>query len=428
MPQVSGNRLYRWFGKRLFDVVASAGLLIVLSPLLTVLALLVRIRLGSPVIFRQPRPGKNGDVFTICKFRTMTDACDVEGRSLPDAQRLTPFGRWLRSSSLDELPELWNVLRGEMSLVGPRPLMTSYLQMYSPDQTRRHDVLPGITGWAQVHGRNTVEWAERFKLDVWYVDRCNVWLDLKILWMTLATVVSRAGITAEGHSTMPEFTGDSAKENAPKIVVVIGAGGHGKVVVSTLQSAGVPVDAVYDDDCRLWGKHGLGVPIRGPVAELLMSHDLAGVIGIGNNAVRQRLSELLPLTWLTTIHPRAFVHPSVVLGRGTVVFAGAVIQPDVIVGEHTIVNTMASLDHDCRIGNFVAVGPGTHLSGTVSLGDRSFLGTGCSVMPNLQIADDVTVGAGTVVIRDLPRGCTLVGSTPRMLHFPCLAEDGHESA
>ena len=427
MSSSSGPGLYRSFGKRLFDVVASAGLLIVLSPLLALLAVLVRTRLGSPVIFRQPRPGKNGVIFTICKFRTMTDARGSDGELLSDADRLTPFGRWLRSTSLDELPEIWNVLRGEMSLVGPRPLKTSYLSLYSPEQARRHDVVPGITGWAQVNGRNAVGWEERFQLDVWYVEHCTIWLDLKILWMTVAAVTGRAGISAEGHSTMPEFAGPAGRVNSPK-TVVIGAGGHGKVVVSTLQAAGVRVDAIYDDDPRLWGTHILNVPVRGPVAELMGSQGIAGVLGIGNNSVRQRLSEMLPLDWLTAIHPRACVHPSAVLGRGTVVFAGAVIQPDAIVGEHSIINTLASVDHDCRVGNFVAIGPGTHLSGTVTLGDRSFLGTGCSVLPNVRVEDDVTVGAGTVVIRDLPRGCTSVGAAPRIVRFACRTEDRRESA
>ena len=428
MSNSSFQGFYRRLGKRLLDLVAATVLLIVLSPLLALIALMVRIRLGSPVIFRQPRPGKNGGHFTIYKFRTMTDVCDVKGRLLPDAQRLTPFGQWLRSTSLDELPELWNVFRGEMSFVGPRPLKTNYLPLYSPEQARRNEVIPGITGWAQVNGRNALGWEERFKLDVWYVEHYNVWLDLKILWMTVAAVMGRTGITAEGHCTMPEFAGQAEQANSTKSIVVIGAGGHGKVVVSTLQAAGVRVDAIYDDDARLWGTRILNVPVRGPVAELKAARDVAGVIGIGNNSIRQRLSEMLPLDWLTAIHPRAFVHSSVVLGRGTVVFAGAVIQPDAIIGEHSIVNTLASVDHDCCVGNFVAIGPGTHLSGTVTLGDRSFLGTGCSVLPNVRIEDDVTVGAGTVVIRNLLRGCTSVGAAPRIVRFACVAEDRRETA
>jgi lipopolysaccharide/colanic/teichoic acid biosynthesis glycosyltransferase len=176
-------------------------------PVLAVLALLVRAKLGSPVLFRQKRPGMDARIFELIKFRTMTDARDARGNLLPDAARLTPFGRWLRSSSLDELPELLNVLRGEMSLVGPRPLLVQYLERYSPVQRRRHEVPPGITGWAQVNGRNALSWEEKFALDVWYVDNRSLWLDVRILALTVGQVVFRRGISAPGEATMPEFVG-----------------------------------------------------------------------------------------------------------------------------------------------------------------------------------------------------------------------------
>lgn len=197
--------------KRLFDILASGLGLAVLSPLFIVLALLVRFKLGSPVLFRQVRPGKDARPFEMMKFRTMTDARDAAGRLLPDADRLPPFGRFLRSSSLDELPELWNVLKGDMSLVGPRPLLTEYLPLYSSDQARRHEVRPGITGWAQVNGRNALGWEEKFSLDVWYVDNRSFLLDVKILWLTALKVVKRDGISAAGEATMPKFAGASGK-------------------------------------------------------------------------------------------------------------------------------------------------------------------------------------------------------------------------
>jgi len=176
-------------------------------PVLAVLAVLVRWRLGSPVLFVQERPGLNGRPFRLLKFRTMVDALDASGAALPDADRLLPFGRWLRSTSLDELPGLWNVVRGEMSLVGPRPLLTRYLDRYTPEQARRHEVKPGITGWAQVNGRNAISWEQRFELDVWYVDHMSPALDAKILWMTLWRVLGRADISADGHATIEEFRG-----------------------------------------------------------------------------------------------------------------------------------------------------------------------------------------------------------------------------
>ena len=193
--------------KRLFDLIASALALALLAPLLVAVALLVRINLGSPVLFRQPRPGRGGRIFSLWKFRTMVDARDAGGRTLTDEERLTKFGRTLRSTSLDELPELWNVLRGDMSLVGPRPLLVEYLPRYSPTEARRHEVRPGLTGWAQVNGRNTTSWAGRLRLDVWYVDHRSFWLDLRILARTVKVVCWREGISAPGAATMPEFTG-----------------------------------------------------------------------------------------------------------------------------------------------------------------------------------------------------------------------------
>jgi sugar transferase EpsL len=191
--------------KRVFDIVVSAVALTVLAPVMGLIALLVWRTMGRPVLFRQARPGLHGKPFVMYKFRTMRDLRDAEGNLLPDEARLTPFGRWLRSTSLDELPELLNVLRGEMSLVGPRPLLMEYLERYTPEQARRHEVKPGITGWAQIHGRNNLSWEERLRLDVWYVDHWSLWLDLKILWRTLWMVLRREGISAQGHATMPRF-------------------------------------------------------------------------------------------------------------------------------------------------------------------------------------------------------------------------------
>jgi lipopolysaccharide/colanic/teichoic acid biosynthesis glycosyltransferase len=193
--------------KRLFDLVAASLALLLLAVPLLALGWLIRRKLGSPVLFRQVRPGLNGQPFTMVKFRTMTDARGSDGVLLPDAQRMTLFGRFLRASSLDELPELWNVLLGDMSLVGPRPLLMEYLPLYTPEQARRHEVRPGITGWAQVNGRNAISWPDKFALDVWYVDNQSLWLDIKILWMTVRKVLVRDGISAAGEATMSKFTG-----------------------------------------------------------------------------------------------------------------------------------------------------------------------------------------------------------------------------
>ncbi len=193
--------------KRVFDILMAFTLLILLMGPLLVLAIMIRYKVGSPIFFSQTRPGLNGAPFTLYKFRTMTDEVDAQGHLLSDENRLTPFGRLLRRTSLDELPELWNVLRGDMSLVGPRPLLMEYLPLYTQEQSRRNEVRPGITGWAQVNGRNLLSWDERFKLDVWYVDHHSILLDIKILFITIKKVFKREGINAKGRATMSKFKG-----------------------------------------------------------------------------------------------------------------------------------------------------------------------------------------------------------------------------
>ncbi|MDA3833053.1 MAG: sugar transferase [Spirochaetales bacterium] len=196
--------------KRLIDIVFAVFGLILLFPVFIVLVWQIRRKLGKPVLFRQTRPGIEGAPFEMIKFRTMLDADDKNGNPLPDDRRITPFGKFLRSTSLDELPELWNVLKGDMSLVGPRPLLMEYLPRYTPEQSRRHEMLPGITGWAQINGRNAISWEEKFILDVWYVDNHSLLLDIKILWMTFVKVFKREGINQEGEATMSKFTGSKS--------------------------------------------------------------------------------------------------------------------------------------------------------------------------------------------------------------------------
>ena len=199
--------------KRVIDFTASLVAIALLSPILVVLVLLIIIKLGSPVLFVQKRPGLNGKIFEMIKFRTMRDAIDKDGNALPDEDRMTKFGQILRSLSLDELPGLWNVLKGDMSLVGPRPLLVEYLPLYSEEQKKRHNVRPGITGWAQVNGRNAISWEEKFKLDVWYVENQSFWLDIKILLLTVKKVFIREGISADGNVSMPMFQGSKVDEH-----------------------------------------------------------------------------------------------------------------------------------------------------------------------------------------------------------------------
>lgn len=198
--------------KRLLDIIIACFALILLSPLYAFVAYKVRKNLGSPVLFRQVRPGLHGKPFEMIKFRTMKDAVDAQGNPLPDSERLTPFGKMLRSTSLDEMPELWNVIKGDMSIVGPRPLLMEYLPLYSPEQAKRHDVRPGMTGHAQVNGRNAIGWEEKFKLDTWYVENQSIWLDFKIMFKTVHKVLAKDDISAEGEATMTRFTGSQHKD------------------------------------------------------------------------------------------------------------------------------------------------------------------------------------------------------------------------
>ena len=202
------KRFYAQYIKRLLDILLAALALLALSPILLVTAILVRVKLGSPVLFSQERPGKDEKICRLDKFRSMTDKRDANGELLPDAERLTRFGKLLRATSLDELPELWNILKGDMSIVGPRPLLVKYLPLYNEEQKRRHDVRPGLTGWAQVHGRNAITWEEKFKFDVWYVENVSFWTDLKTVWLTVKKVFCREGISSETSATMEEFKGN----------------------------------------------------------------------------------------------------------------------------------------------------------------------------------------------------------------------------
>jgi lipopolysaccharide/colanic/teichoic acid biosynthesis glycosyltransferase len=212
MPERCPDHPWQRRAKRVLDVTVAAAGLAVTSPITATVAIAIRFRLGSPVIFRQVRPGKDGAPFTLYKFRTMRDAVDRHGHPLSDEERLTPLGRTLRRFSLDELPQLVNVLHGDISLVGPRPLLMEYLPRYTPAQARRHEVRPGITGWAQVNGRNAISWEQKFAYDVWYVEHWSLWLDLKILWRTASAVARREGISSPGAATMPVFTGTAARE------------------------------------------------------------------------------------------------------------------------------------------------------------------------------------------------------------------------
>lgn len=412
----SGRRgLYRRAGKRLFDIGASAVALILLAPIFLGLALAIALKLGRPVLFRQTRPGLHGLMFELVKFRSMTDARDALGRLLPDEERIPPFGAWLRSTSLDELPELLLVLRGKMSLVGPRPLMVEYIPRYSPRQARRHEVKPGITGLAQIRGRNSLSWEERFEHDVEYVERHSLMLDFWILWKTVSLVVRREGISHPRYATMPEFIGHSPKTR----IMVLGAGGHGRVigdaVLCTEKSGGeLQLVGFLDDDVQLHGQTCLGRPVYGPIASTMFG---AGgcdcvIIGFGSNQLRMTVFHWLVKSGVqvrAVIHPSAVIADDVPIGMGTFIAAGVVVNTGASIGCNVILNTSCSVDHDCLIKNHVHLCPGVHLGGGANIEEGVFAGVGCCVLPQLRIRPWTILGAGSVQIVDSEGYETRVG-------------------
>ncbi len=396
--------------KSLTDRFAALCLLVLLSPALITIAVLVRLKIGRGVLFHQQRPGLGGRPFSMFKFRTMTNARDDAGNFLPDEMRITPLGQFLRRTSLDELPELWNVLRGEMSLVGPRPLLPQYLDLYTPEQARRHEVLPGITGWAQVNGRNAISWEEKFRLDVWYVDHRSLWLDFLILCRTVLKVIWPTDINQAGHVTMPAFDRASSSR-----VSLIGAGGHAKVVLDTLQASGHYVDRIYDDHPALHGQLFCGIPIVGPLNLLDDCPNQKAFIAIGSCQKRAEIAARYNCQWMTAVHPAAYVAPTATIGPGSLVAAGAVIQADAKVGDHVIVNTGTTIDHDCTLHDFVHLCPGTHLAGNVTVGVGTMCGMGSNILPGVHVGDHAVVGAGSVVNRNVADHSTVVGVPARLV-------------
>jgi sugar O-acyltransferase (sialic acid O-acetyltransferase NeuD family) len=389
--------VYRRFGKRALDILLSFIGLTVLSPVFLVLAVLVRIKLGKPVIFKQDRPGLKSRIFRLYKFCTMTDKRNGEGELLPDAQRLTSFGKALRATSLDELPELWNILKGDMSLVGPRPLLVSYLPLYSDEQARRHNVRPGLTGHAQVNGRNAISWQERFKLDCWYVDNAGFGLDMKIMLKTFAKVFKRSGITAEASATMEAFTGNSKID---KEYIIIGAGGHAAVIADILIKSGFKLKGFLDDSVPQ-GTEIMGAKVIGEVERCSEFKECFFIIGIGDNNTRKRIAETYPLNYGTAVHPSAVIGGQVDIGAGSVLMAGSIVNPRTAIGRHCIINTNASVDHDNVLGDYSHISPGAALGGAVTVGDLTHIGLGASVRNNISVCGGVTVGAGAAVVKNI---------------------------
>ena len=400
--------MYKNIVKPILDfILALVGFVLLLPVFLCITILLFFANQGKP-FFIQRRPGFNGVIFSIIKFKTMNDRKDKKGNLLSDAERLTAVGRFVRKTSLDEIPQLLNVLKGDMSLVGPRPLLTQYMHLYSPYQNRRHEVKPGITGWAQINGRNAIDWETKFELDVFYVEHISFGLDLKILLKTVKKILIKEGINAQNSATIEPFSGTTS-------VYVFGAGGHGKVVLDVLLSEnkyvvkGILDDAPQSDSL-------FDIPIKKNFnRKKLQARNC--IVAIGDNAIRKRIVTTLDTNFIMTIHPNAIVSKFAKIGPGTQIMAAAVVNPDAIIGNHCIINTGAIVEHDCKLEDYVHVAPNACLGGNVTVGEKTLVGIGATVIPNVKIGKNVSIGAGTVVLQDVPDNAVVVGVPARIIKY-----------
>lgn len=404
--------IYKKFFKRPIDLILVLLSIIILSPILLILAIWVRIKLGSPVIFKQRRPGLNEKIFMLCKFRTMTDEKDKNGELLPDSMRLTKFGKFLRSTSLDELPELFNILKGDMSIVGPRPLLVQYLPLYNEKQKHRHDVRPGLSGLAQISGRNNISWEEKFNLDIKYVDNITFIQDLKIIFLTIKKVFAREGINSNISATMEPFRGNiQGKTKDKDKLLIIGASGQGRVIADIALKMKKWNQIVFLDDDNV--KYSMDFKVVGKVRDVdryISEYDI--FVAIGNNSTRKKIQNQLEKKGASIpilIHPKAIIGEKVEFKIGTVVMAGAVISCCTKVGKGCIINTSATVDHDNVIGDYVHISPGVNLAGTVHVGKGTWLGIGSVVINNISIASWCKIGAGGVVVKNLKETGTYVG-------------------
>lgn len=422
MQHSAKGGVYKRYFKRPMDIFLSLSAIILLSPVLLITAIFVRVKLGSPIIFKQKRPGLKEQMFTLYKFRTMTDERDKDGELLPDKIRLTKFGEFLRSTSLDELPELFNILKGDMSVIGPRPLLVQYLPLYNDHQKRRHGVRPGLSGLAQVSGRNAISWEEKFDLDVQYVDNVNFIGDWKIIVLTINKVFVREGINSEKGATVEPFKGGQKEErgNMKGKLLIIGASGHGKVVADiALKMNKWQSIAFLDDDESI--KSSMGIEVIGKSTDALKHLDDWEIfVGIGNNSTRERIQSYLEVAGAyipTLIHPNATIGEMVKVGRGTVIMAGVVINCCTGIGKGCIVNTSASIDHDNVIEEYVHISPGAHLAGTVRVGKGSWIGIGSVIINNRNITSNCHVGAGAVVVNNITEPGVYVGVPAQKVEF-----------
>lgn len=400
--------MYANFIKRILDFLLSTIGFIILLPVFIFITFFLAIANNGSPFFIQRRPGYRGKIFSIIKFKTMNDKKDSEGNLLSDAERLTTIGQFVRKTSLDEIPQLLNVIKGDMSVIGPRPLLTQYMHLYSPYQNRRHEVKPGITGWAQVNGRNAIDWETKFDLDVFYVENVSFLLDVKIILKTVKKIIIREGINAADSATIEPFSGNTN-------VVVYGGGGHCKVLLDVFfEEKKYEVKGIYDDNPKSESLFGIKI-FATPSNEFFKNKNC--IIAIGDNAIRKKIVQQLQTNYVMTIHPTAVISKFSKIGHGTQVMATAVINPDTEIGHHCIINTGAIIEHDCILGDYVHVSPNATLGGGVKVGEETQIGIGASVLPNLSIGKNVMIGAGAVVVENIPDNAVVVGVPGKIIKY-----------
>ena len=388
--------------KRVFDVVSSFIGLLLLLPLLIIVTFLVMVFIDKKFLFVQKRLGKDCRKFNIYKFKTMKDIYDSKGELLSDEYRITKLGNILRKTSIDELPELINVLKGDMSIVGPRPLLVEYKDLYTKEQLRRHEVLPGITGLAQIEGRNNLSFEDRFKMDIFYVDSHNMWLDIKIIFKTIFKVLLQRDINQEKSASCEKFS--------PRKLVIIGAGGHGKVVAEIAELLGDWAEIAFLDDNKTSVEDRYRV--IGKIEDFSIYCDSDFVVALGNNRMRLALVEKLikeSINVVNLIHPKATISNHITMGVGNVIAANSVVNCDVEIGNACIINTGAQVDHDCILTSGVHVSPSATLCGGVKVGTCSWIGASSCIIEYKSIDNDVTVGAGSLIIKDISSSLKVCG-------------------
>lgn len=435
MERRSGSKTWDYLGKRLIDLVGASILIVVLLPVMAATAAFVWLCLGRPLFFFQKRVGLGGRIFTIWKFRTMTNAAGSDGRLLGDSARLTPFGRLLRKTSLDELPQLLQVLRGEMSLVGPRPLLPEYLDRYTPEQARRHEVKPGITGWSQVRGRNALSWEEKFRLDTWYVDHWSMPLDLSILLRTVLVVLRREGVSHGADATMPEFLGTKEIHHTRIVkgcrmepLVILGAGEFGREVawlVDEINRASPEPKwdllGFLDDNPDALAEFRHYPPLLGrPEAYPRLGRPFA-VCAVANGGTREGLVarlDALGARWATLIHPAAGIGMGTEIGEGSIVCRQAMVTVDATIGRHVQINVNSAVGHDARLGDFCTLAGFADICGRVVLEKGVYVATHASVLPKTVVGAWAQISAGSTARRRVRPGMTVVGVPGKEFFFP----------